>query len=259
MTRVGAALGCAGLVLCAAGSTATVAGARPAPAGGPQVVHVIAEVTALDFLARSLTLVGSLGGEISVIAAPSVANLDRIKVGDVVRLGYYEALVLSASRTSASGPRSGESAQGRATVRVLSIDTARRRLVVEGANGKLFATGIERPELFDRLAPLREGDQLDVVMTRAVAVSVSPATPGLEPTGPLAAGTLVIDRGDVLKQVGNTLLIRNERGRTFKVTVDPRFKFLVNGQVRSVYDLWPGVRLLRTSFRVLDVEYVGSP
>jgi hypothetical protein len=228
-----------------------------------EVLHVVAEVTALDPATRDITLAGPLGGEISATVDAQVKNLAQIKVGDMVELGYYESVTLSAHRKGVPGaPQDeppGEAPQKRATVRVLSVDVGRNLLVVEGANGKLFSTRLERPEHVSGLATLRPGDNLEVVMTRAVAVSLTPAKAGAPPTTPPALGTLVIDRGDVVKQVGNTLLIRNQRGRTFKVTVDPRFKFVMNGQLRSVYDLQPGIRLSRTSFRVMDIEYVPTP
>ncbi len=232
------------------------AGAADVRTSGRQLVQVVAEVVALDPETRDLTLTGPLGGEISAIASPQVKNLGEIKVGDLVNLTYYESVTLSARRKGAAArqgdpPHGGATSSG-ATVRVLSVDPARNFLLVEGANGKLFSTRLERPELFTGLAA---GDELEVVMARAVAVSLSPAKPGTPP--PPAVSTLVIDRGDVLKQVGNTLLIRNARGRTFKITVDPRFKFLINGQLRTVYELQPGIRLFRTSFQVMDVEYVA--
>jgi hypothetical protein len=228
-----------------------------------EVLHVVAEVTALDPATRDITLAGPLGGEIAATVDAQVKNLGQIKVGDLVDLGYYESVTLSAHRKGAPAPPQdetpGATPQKRATVRVLSVDVGRNLLVVEGANGKLFSTRLERPEHVAGLATLRPGDNLEVVMTRAVAVSLTPAKAGVPPPTPPAFGTLVIDRGDVVKQVGNTLLIRNQRGRTFKVTVDPRFKFVMNGQLRSVYDLQPGIRLSRTSFRVMDVEYVPTP
>lgn len=270
MTRVGTGLGYAGLLLCVVGAAEA---ARRAPASRADLIHVVAEVTALDPATRGMTLAGPLGGEISATVDASVENLAQVKVGDLVELAYYEAVTLSAQRKGESGAlfagasspatldegpsRAGQ--QKRATVKVLSVDVGRRLLVVEGANGKLFSTSVERPEFLEKLSTLRSGDELEVVMTKAMVVRITPASSAVEPPVAQAIGTLVVDRGDVVKQVGNTLLIRNERGRMYKVTVDPRFKFLVNGQVRSVYDLWPGIRLLRTSLRVIDVEYVASP
>ena len=249
-------LACFGLLLAQA-VTAEVR--RPAR----ELVHVVAEITAVDLASRDLTLAGPMGGEISAIAGPSVKNLAQLKVGDLVDLAYYEAVTLSVRPKGKPGaPRdapTGADPQKPATVKVLSVDVARNLLVVEGANGKLFSTRLERPEFVAGLSTLRAGDDLEIVMTRAVAVSLSPAKPGLPPADPPGFSTMVIDRGDVVKQVGNTLLIRNARGRTFKVTVDPRFKFLINGQLRTVYELQPGIRLFRTSFQVMDVEYVASP
>src|SRR5436190_8710235 len=203
---LGVVLACTGLLIAGAGVADVRSPAR-------QLVHVVAEITAVDLSTRDITLTGPLGGEILAIAGPSVKNLGQVKVGDLVDLAYYEAVTLSARRKGASGmsPESpAANAEKRATVKVLSVDAAKSQLVVEGANGKLFSTRFERPEFVAGLATLRPGDDLEIVTTRAVAVSLSPAKPGIPPTGPPVFSTMVIDRGDVVKQVGNTLLIRNQ-------------------------------------------------
>ena len=68
--------------------------------------------------------------------------------------------------------------------------------------------------------------------------------------------TLVVDHGEVVRRMNNTIFVRNEKGKIIKVVVDPKFKFKLNGKDATVYDLKPGAKLTRTAFRVVEsVEY----
>jgi hypothetical protein len=68
--------------------------------------------------------------------------------------------------------------------------------------------------------------------------------------------TLVVDHGEVVRRMNNTLFVRNDQGRVVKIVVDPKFKFLLDGKEATVYDLKPGSQLKRTAFRVVEsVEY----
>jgi hypothetical protein len=66
----------------------------------------------------------------------------------------------------------------------------------------------------------------------------------------------VVDHGEVVRRMNNTIFVRNEKGRMVKVAVDPKFKFTLDGKEATVYDLEPGVKLTRTAFRVVEnVQY----
>jgi len=267
--------GCALLLLISAGAAAQPAETTPSQATRADLVTLTAEVAALDIATREITLLGPLGGKIRAAVSDRVKNLDQVKVGDLVEVTYSQTLTVSAHRvgeanplfvggdasTAAPGERpAGQlSRQEKETVTVVSVDVEKRMLVVQGADGTLFPTEVERPEFAVKLKSLKPGDQLDVILTEAVAVSVTPAQPGSAPSAAYASGTLVVDRGEVLQVVGNTLLIRNEQGRTVRVQVDPSFKFTVDGKEVSVADLRPGTRLTRTAFRVTDVRVVTAP
>jgi len=272
--RIGAALACAAFLLPVAGAFGADE-KMPSQVTRAEVAHIVAEVTAIDLATRELTLAGPLGGEIDLQAGPEVKNLPQVKVGDLVEITYYESMAISASKkgesnplftggdTSSSAPGEKPAVQStrqkHAVVKVFSVDVEKRLLVVENAAGKLISHEVERPEFVQKLAGLRPGDELDVVTTAGVAISVTPAKEGSAPSAVHAVGTLIVDRGEVMRRVGNTLMIKNERGRMVKVTVDGKFKFTIGGEQKTVYDLQPGMRLERTAFRVTDVEYVGTP
>ena len=272
--RIGVALVCAALWLPAAGAFGADE-KMPSQVTKAEIVHVVAEVTAIDQASRELTLTGPLGGEIDVQAGPEVKNLGQVKVGDLVEITYYESMAVSAHKkgdpnplftggdtsTAAAGeaPAAQTSRQKHEVVKVFSVDVEKRLLVVENAAGHLISHEVERPEFVQKLAGLQPGDELDVVTTAGVAISVTPAKEGSAPSAVHAVGTLIVDRGEVMRRVGNTLMIKNERGRMVKVTVDGSFKFKIRGEDKTVYDLQPGMRLERMAFRVTDVEYVGTP
>lgn len=251
--------------------SAAVAPDTPAPPSQTSLAEVVSmtgEVVAVDPASREVTLRGPLGGEVSGRVGEDVKNLAQVKVGDMVSIAYYQSVAISAAKkgeanplftggeteTAAPGEKPGASttSQRKRTVTVVSVDPAKRSVVFQGEDGTLFPVEVERPELAKKLETLRAGDQLDVVVTEALITSVTPAAPGEKPAVAYEAATLIVDRGEVVRRVRNTLYIRNERGRIVKVTVDPDFKFILNGGEATVFDIEPGTKLTRTAFRVVD-------
>lgn len=234
------------------------------------LLTVTGEVVAMDAATRHITLRGPLGGDISGRVEDDVKNLAQVKVGDMVSISYSQSVALSATRpgepnplftggessTAAAGERPAVSVseQTKSSVTVVSVDPEKRSVVLQGEDGTLFPVEVERPEFARKLQTLRAGDKIDVVTTEAVIVKVTPATAGEKAGMSYTESTLIVDRGEVLHRNGNTLWIRNERGRTVKVTVDPKFRFLIDGQEVSVRDVKPGTKLTRTALRVTRVE-----
>jgi hypothetical protein len=235
-----------------------------------ELVTLTGEVTALDQATRTVTLKGPLGGEVVGKVSPEVKNFDQVKVGDLVTLSFYQSRAVSAKRkggttTIWSGDSLAEkgelpagyvATQSTVNVTVVSVDPVAHSLVVEDADGDITAVAIERPEIASKLETLRPGDQLEVVTTEAYIVSVDRATPGAKPSMGRHVTTLVVDQGEVVRRINNTLFVRNEKGRVVKLVVDPKFKFQLDGKEATVEDLKPGTKLTRTAFRVVEsVEY----
>lgn len=235
-----------------------------------ETLDITAEVTAVDHEKRHLTLRGPLGGELTGRVEEDVKNLGQVKVGDMVTISYQASVAMSASRPGEPNPlfTGGEastaeegkrpevsvSEQSKRTVTVVSVDPEKRSIVLQGENGTLFPVEVERPEFARKLQSVRPGDKIDVVTTEAVIAKVTPAAPGEKAGITYTASMLMIDRGEVVWRNGNTLLIRDERGRSLKVTVDPKFKFKLNGQDATVADVKPGTKLSRTALRTEKVE-----
>lgn len=249
-----------------------------APAKAAEPVHstvretliITAEVTAVDPATRRLELRGPLGGEIAGRVDDAVKNLGQIKVGDMVSISYQASVAMSASRpgepnplftggdasTAAEGqrPSVAVSEQSKRTVTVVSVDPEKRSVVFQGENGTLFPVEVERPEFARKLQTLRPGDKIDVVTTEAAIVEVKPAAAGEKAGMSYTASTLMIEKGEVIWRSGNTVVIRDERGRSVKVTVNPKAKFTLNGKEATVDDLKVGTRLTRTALQTEKIE-----
>ncbi|HEX6898581.1 MAG TPA: hypothetical protein VF789_02665 [Thermoanaerobaculia bacterium] len=235
-----------------------------------ETLTITAEVVAVDQATRHLTLRGPLGGEISGRVDDAVKNLGQVKVGDMLTISYQSSMALSAAKPGQPNPlftggeastaEEGErpavsvSEQSKHTVTVVSVDPEKRSVVLQSEDGTLFPVEVARAEFARKLEALRPGDKIDVVLTDAMIVKVDPAPPGAKAGMSYTASTLIIERGEVLWRSGNTILVRDERGRTVKVTVDPKFKFMVNGKEATVADLKPGTKLTRTALRTEKVE-----
>jgi hypothetical protein len=255
------------LLLGASGALAAES-AEPAQTTVAELVSMTGEITALDAGSRSITIRGPLGGELEAEVDEAVKNLGQVKVGDMITVAYYQSIAVSATRkgeanplfvggdatTAAPGekPVATVSKQKKETVTVVSVDAKKRSVVFQGADGTLFPVEVKRPEFIEKLKNLKEGDQLDIVTTEAVITGVTPAGKGEKPSVAYAASTLVVDKGEVLRRVGNTLFIKNNAGRIVKVAVDPDYKFMLNGKEATVADVQPGTRLSRTAFRITE-------
>ncbi len=249
---------------------ATAEDQAPSQATRRETLTITAEVVAVDLATRQLTLRGPLGGEIAGRVEDEVKNLGQVKVGDMVSITYQASIALSATRpgqpnplftggdtsTAEPGkhPAVSVSEQTKKTVTVVSVDPEKRSVVLEGEDGKLFPVEVERPEIARKLKTLQPGDKIDVVTTEAVIAKVTPAAPGEKAGMSYTASTLMVERGEVVWRAGNTVVLRDERGRSFRVTVDPKFKFMIDGKEATVADLKPGTRLTRTALRTEKVE-----
>jgi predicted RNA-binding protein len=230
---------------------------------------ITGEVTAVDLERRHITVRGPLGGELSGRVSDDVKNLDQVKLGDLLTVSYSQSVALRQSRpgepnplykggdasTAEPGERPGlaTSEQNKGTVTVVSVDLDNHQIVLESEDGTVFPVSVDRPEFRTKLETVRPGDKIDVVTTEAVIAQVTPAGAGDKAGMTYTESTLIVERGEVLWRQGNLLAIRNERGRTFKVTVDSKYKFLIDGKEATVADLKPGTRLTRTALRVSKV------
>lgn len=258
-----------------ASSPPPAAETEPSQTSMAELVTMTGEITAVDVASREIAIRGPLGGTLEGTVEEDVKNLGQVRVGDMVTIAYYQSTAISATKkgepnplftagsaaTASPGEKPGAyvSSQTKRTVTVVSVDADKRSVIFQDENGVLFPVEVERPEFARKLQTLRAGDQLDVIVTEAVITGVTAAAPGEKPSVTYDAATLIVDRGEVVRRVGNVLYIRNEQGRMVKVNVDPKFKFMLDGKEATVADLQPGTKLTRTAFRVVEsVSFEGE-
>jgi hypothetical protein len=175
--------------------TATGAPAQ-APITKTQSITGTATIQAIDTTRRAVTLRDETGTEDTYIAGPEVKRFDELKVGDTIKMTYYESVILQvrkagttptgtagakaadpaidAAVTKAAGALPGVTAavQEKMTATVKAIDAAAPSVTVTTTDGRTVTRKIEDRK---NLEGLTVGDQIDVTYTRALLTSVERA------------------------------------------------------------------------------------
>ena len=151
---------------------------------GSTIVSVVGEVTAVDVANRVVSIKGPRGNVGEMKVDPAVKNLDKVKVGDRVRISYRVALALALMKggdgirervETEAGSKAGTSATKRVTIvaNVESVDTKRGIATLRGPEGNFVDVKVRDPKL---LHDVKTGDQVVASVTETVAVGVQPAT-----------------------------------------------------------------------------------
>ena len=159
--------------------------------GRAQVVRyteISAKVVAIDKGARTVTLKGPADKTVDVVAGDEVKNFDQIRVGDLVKVRYAQALALELRKTRAVGdlteregstqakpgerPAAATVHQITAIAEVTDVDPQKQQITLKGPRGNIVELDVRNP---DQFKVVKKGDQVDVTYTEAVAVVVEPA------------------------------------------------------------------------------------
>src|SRR5512136_1142969 len=164
-----------------------------APAEQPRVVKervavMTATVQAIDLNTRIVTLKGPKGEVRDIKVGEEAVNLPQVKVGDLVKVKYYESLaveVMKPGTVSGAGEQSaivkakpGEMPGGMAarqstvTATVTAIDKKKGTISLKGPEGKTVIAKAEDPKNLDKV---KVGDELMITYTEALAISVEKA------------------------------------------------------------------------------------
>ncbi len=152
-----------------------------------QTNELKATVLGVDYKNREVVLQGTNGNLARFAVSDRLQNFDQIHQGDQVNIKYYESVAYSVvkpgeelsptSRTDAVATRPPGQAPGGAalsvnhtTATIQSIDRDNRQVVLKGANGEIVHVYVD-PSV-GNLQRIKEGDQISVTMTKAIAVSV---------------------------------------------------------------------------------------
>ena len=121
------------------------------------------------------------------VVGEEARNFDQLRVGDVVTAEYSQALTINLKKTnapltanatetlerSAPGAKPGGSAAREVTViaDVTAVNQQTGEITLKGPQGNSVDLIVHDPEQLKRI---KKGDQMQVVYTEAVAISVEP-------------------------------------------------------------------------------------
>jgi hypothetical protein len=161
------------------------------PTGGAvaQAVEIEATVTAIDKAKRTVTLKGPRGNSAELAVSDEVKNLDQVKVGDTIKLKYYEALSLKLDKAPGAKPgitytedlvraKGGEKPAGavqrKVTVvgTVTAIDEKAQLVTVRGPQGNEVEIKVQDAA---KLKNVKTGDLVKATYAEALVVSVAAA------------------------------------------------------------------------------------
>ena len=150
---------------------------------------ISAQVVGIDKATRTVTLKGPKGNVVDIVAGDEVRNFDQVKLGDFVVARYMQALTLELKKTkggvreatereAAVRAQPGErpaGAVGRqvtALADVIDVNPKNKTITLKGPKGNVVTLDVHNP---DHFKVVKKGDQVEVVYTEALALSVEPA------------------------------------------------------------------------------------
>ncbi|MGH8680347.1 MAG: hypothetical protein ACREVS_17120 [Burkholderiales bacterium] len=166
-----------------------VVASEPGRAAMAREAKISARVVSIDKATRTVTLKGPKGNVVDLVAGDEVKNFDQIKLGDLVVARYVQALTLELKKTkggvreatereAAVRSQPGErpaGAVGRqvtAIADVIDVNPKNKTITLKGPKGNVVTLDVHNP---DQFKVVKKGDQVEVVYTEALALSVEPA------------------------------------------------------------------------------------
>jgi hypothetical protein len=143
-------------------------------------------IQAIDKANRLVTLRDEQGAEDTMVVGPAMKRFDELKVGDKVKVTYYESLVMQVrkpgdaakpaddarlTKGTGAAPSATLSRQQSTTVEVLSIDQKLPSITVKTADGRTVTRKVENRK---NLEGVKVGDKIDITFTQAAIVNVEP-------------------------------------------------------------------------------------
>jgi len=153
------------------------------PVKRENAVTATATIQAIDSTTRSITLRNEQGDEDTFTAGPEVKRFNELKVGDKIRLTYYESIVFELRKPDAKSNEGGDTlAAGRTkdmpggavasqqmrTVTVKAVDPDVPSITVLTQDGRTITRKIEDKKVIEGVKP---GDRIDITYTQAVIVN----------------------------------------------------------------------------------------
>jgi hypothetical protein len=168
------------------------------PAPKKQKGRVIAEVKvfenaivkAVDLEKRTVTLEKADGKQQEFVIDKKVKKLDKVEVGDIVKVSYQEAITVRLKKSRVTPNVMVDESAARDASSVKPAGTAKRQVTVIATIDKIFDNGtavtlrspdgntfdarVSNPENLAKIkkGEVKEGDQVEITYTQALAVSV---------------------------------------------------------------------------------------
>lgn len=152
-----------------------------------EVSEITGRVVAVHRANRTVTLRGPQGNVLTVKVDEAARNFDQVRVGDDVKLQYYESVAIYVTSDGkppaadgevavAVAPKGAKPAAGVIEVTDVSatieaINPAKRVLTLKGPQGNVFPVTVDKS--VQGFGALRVGDNVHVRYTEAVALTVS--------------------------------------------------------------------------------------
>jgi hypothetical protein len=156
-----------------------------APVTKTSSVSATATIQAIDSTARTVTLRDEKGQEDTYMVGPEVKRFEELKVGDKVKMTYYESMVFqvrkpgdtpgattmdaAVNRGKGALPSGSAAVQEKMTVTVKAIDPAVPSVTVTTPDGRTVTRKIENKK---NIEGLKVGDQIDITYTLALLTSI---------------------------------------------------------------------------------------
>ncbi|MBC8722401.1 hypothetical protein F6X37_12545 [Paraburkholderia sp. 31.1] len=150
-------------------------------------VKTTATVVGIEPATRTVLLKDPKGKVVQVVVGEEARNFDQIKVGDVVKAEYSQALTIMLKKGNApltanetqtlertpAGAKPGGSASREVTImaNVIAVNHQSGAVTLKGPQGNTVDLIVQDPEQLKRI---KKGDQIQAVYTEAVAISVEP-------------------------------------------------------------------------------------
>jgi hypothetical protein len=172
------------------GQTATTGvSTTPGKVEASGTVTMTATVVLIDMASRDVVLIDSKGKMHKVNVSDQARNLDQVKVGDKVTTEYTEAISLQLKKRGTAGPpASAQAAMIRSPIgmrpggavgrkvtafaTVVAVNAPKQFVTLRGPLGNEYDVQVLDPA---QLKAVTNGDEVEVVYTEALAISVQPA------------------------------------------------------------------------------------
>ena len=167
---------------------ATGVASPQAPITKTKSVSATATIQAIDATKKTITLKDETGVEDTYSVGPEVKRFDELKVGDTVKMTYYESVVLvvrkpgeapaattgDAAITRGTGalPGATMAVQDKMTVTIKAIDPTVPSVTVTTDDGRTVTRKIEDKKVLDGI---KVGDHVDITYTRALLTNIERA------------------------------------------------------------------------------------